>query len=718
MVEQYTHRSSFSQHNLFHQCPRSWYYSAILKVQTEQDFKYANAGSSIHKVLDKFYSKQITTIEQAKEDFEQQWKRYNLDATDLKLEKDAYWNMILNGIMLKKELTSTEMKIFFPEIVAYIDGVDTASDELLDWKSSTRRPDNEIEYRLQLRLYAWLYHRKFGRIPKKCTVHYLKYAGSKGELSFEFTEQDIKDAEEWFYSILLKMQEYIKNPGSLPPFNQDYFWSPYKAYWDKQDNGSAPFKIHIFGNHLQLEGPITELLEKGIKKKFSYELKNAHWIKKARPQASTTVQFWSTGRKALPLGFRDGLIKTLQDFAEHKKIGLSLDIVDHRTFNQTVVAMPAAFINGKKLRDYQTEAVDIFIRKKVGILQIGTGGGKTEIATEIIRRLGIKTLFIVDKIELLRQTKQRIEEALGIPVKQIGAGLLEIDGDVTVATIQTLKQNVNQLHAFLGSIRFAVFDETHKVAARSYSQLSKYLVGTEYRLGLSGTAFRDDGNDMLITAVTGNIIHNLGTAVLIDKGWLVKPQIIFIKDYMDEEVIERKETECKTGLINETDKYPVLYDKFIANNIDRNLVIQNHITINPGKKILVLTKLIEHGQTLQQMLPGSQHLFGGTPRDERLEMFKNFIAGTHPVLISTISIFAEGIDVPSLDMVVNAAANKGDVKTIQILGRVLRTLEGKKNAYYVDFIDEPRMLTLASRSRKKALEREGHDVVIKKHKDQ
>ena len=93
-------------------------------------------------------------------------------------------------------------------------------------------------------------------------------------------------------------------------------------------------------------------------------------------------------------------------------------------------------------------------------------------------------------------------------------------------------------------------------------------------------------------------------------------------------------------------------------------------------------------------------------------MFDSFRYGDQNVLISTLSIFAEGIDIPNLDIVINAAANAGNVKTIQVLGRVLRKLEGKTGAYYLDFIDEHRMLKSASFKRRKALINEGHDVEI------
>jgi superfamily II DNA or RNA helicase len=668
---------------------------------------------AVHKALDRYYSNG-KVLEMAKQEFEYQWNKFKLDETKLRISKDTYWVMCLNGIQLNLDITSTEFKIFYPEeIVGNLDGISTHEDFIVDWKTSTRSDENEEEYRKQILLYSYLFNRKLGRIPKKAIIYYLKYSGSKGEMSFNFNEEDIKQIEKWYYEILEKMASYIEHPETLPPFNHDYYYSPYRAFWGTENGESIKFKIHTFGNYIQLEGPITELLEKGIKKKFSYELKNAHWIKKARPMAKTTVDFWNGRVKTLPLGFKDMLLKTLTDYADYKKLALDLDIIEHRQFDSQVLIMPDKFVNDKSLRDYQTEAVDVYMRRKIGILELGTGAGKTEIAIEIIRRLKCRSLFIVDKIELLRQTKKRIEDSLGIEVGEIGAGVDNIK-DVTVATIQTLNKHLDTYRDYLKTIKFAIFDETHKVAAKSYVKISRYLTGAEFRLGLSGTAFRDDGNDMMIYAVTGPIVHQLNSKTLIERGWLVKPQIYFIRDFLPRDVMYNIEQESKTGLINESPVYSVYYNNFITNETHRNTKIIETVSRFKGKRILILTKLIDHGKLLNEMIPNSQHLYGDTNKEDREKMFKDFVEGTVPILISTISIFSEGIDIPELDIVINASANKGDVKTIQVLGRILRKLEGKKSAMYVDFYDESKFFRSASMSRRKALIKEGHDVSLVK----
>jgi superfamily II DNA or RNA helicase len=65
---------------------------------------------------------------------------------------------------------------------------------------------------------------------------------------------------------------------------------------------------------------------------------------------------------------------------------------------------------------------------------------------------------------------------------------------------------------------------------------------------------------------------------------------------------------------------------------------------------------------------------------------------------------------PKLDVIINCVGNKSDIKTIQMLGRVLRTLDGKTDAHFYDFVDESRFFRLASYARIKALKDEGHDI--------
>jgi len=705
--------TSFSQSTMFNKCQLCWYYKYIKKIPVVDDMCYADAGSVMHKVVEHYINNR--NREELKEMFNNLWLKYKLDKSKIRLKKDEYWLMILNAVNLDLSFTSTELKIFYPDVVGYIDAVNTDTDEIVDWKSSTRRPENESEYTHQLKFYSYLYKRKFGRLPKKATVYYLKYDGTKGSLSFTPTEDDIKEMEEWHLNTRKKMDAIVNKIEKPIKADECFMFCPYENLCGSSDAG-LNYTLHLLGNTIQIDGPLSELLHKGMEKKFSYELKNAYFMKKNNPHARTMVKFWNPTKRLLPLGFLKGLKKTLNDYGDYKGIPVDINIVEHRNFNEEKIDMPDMFVNGRVLRDYQKEAVEEFLQEKIGILQIGTGGGKTEIAIEIIRRLGVQTLFVVDKIELLRQTKKRIEEALGIEVGQIGSGVKEIK-PITVATVQTLIKNIGEYSKYLGNVRLCIFDETHKVAAKSYLRISQHLINSEYRLGISGTAFRDDGNDMMINAVTGYKCFDLSSKRLIDEGWLVRPTIVFLKEYMDKNEIDDLTNKCKTGLINETENYADFYSQFIVKNENRNKLIYDVTEKHKGKKTLIIVKLIEHGNILEELIPDSKYLHGSTNKTEREKMFEDFTKGELNVLISTISIFAEGIDIPALDMVINAAANKGDVKTIQVLGRILRKMEGKEGALYIDFLDESNFFRGASLARRKALVTEGHNIQLMKFED-
>ena len=137
------------------------------------------------------------------------------------------------------------------------------------------------EYTKQLKMYCYLYYRKIGRLPTKASVYYLKYNGSKGELSFTPTMEDVKEAEEWHLNARAGM-EALRSKNKVPPVIKDCFmFCPFENICAVDNPKLAKFNLHIKGNYVFIDGPITNIIHKALEKKFSYELKNAHWIKKS-----------------------------------------------------------------------------------------------------------------------------------------------------------------------------------------------------------------------------------------------------------------------------------------------------------------------------------------------------------------------------------------------------------------------------------------------------
>ena len=226
-IKMFNKPTSFSQDNMFSKCNRCWFFKYVVKLETHDDMCYADAGNVIHKCMQEHYTNGSSEAV-VRELFDSKWKHYKIDDSKIFDKKDKYWNMVVNGINIKVDVTTTELKIFYPDVVGYLDVVNTATDEISDWKSSTRRPENEMEYIHQLKFYSYLYFRKFKRLPTKATVYYLKYNGDDGVLEFIPTMDDVDEMSNWHLNIRKGMNEIIESKKIPDCVDECMMFCPFK----------------------------------------------------------------------------------------------------------------------------------------------------------------------------------------------------------------------------------------------------------------------------------------------------------------------------------------------------------------------------------------------------------------------------------------------------------------------------------------------------------
>ena len=96
---------------------------------------------------------------------------------------------------------------------------------------------------------------------------------------------------------------------------------------------------------------------------------------------------------------------------------------------------------------HQSEAVKAFYKKRFGIIEVPTRGGKTFIAAEILR-LFLNSdegnyLFLVDTVDLFAQAVEDFhrffERYGGIEIGEVKAGKVDLNKRVTVGMIQTIQ---------------------------------------------------------------------------------------------------------------------------------------------------------------------------------------------------------------------------------------------------------------------------------------
>jgi superfamily II DNA or RNA helicase len=379
---------------------------------------------------------------------------------------------------------------------------------------------------------------------------------------------------------------------------------------------------------------------------------------------------------------------------------------------------PIPIINASmEYREYQQRCIDAALRDKNCIIQAATGSGKSYIATSIIAKLNLKSVIYVHTKDLLRQMIDDIKSYTGVEAGQIGDGKVDIKY-ITVAMVQTVSQAFDQkyikyddeelsvkdklrladkenIRQFVKEVELFIFDEAHHVSSESCQIIATKSINARYRIGMSGTAWRDDGADLLIEAATGKKTCIVSATELIRLGILTKPIIYLYKN---------------ATYIGKESNYAGVYREYITENKDRNLLISKiaYQLVQKKKKVLISVKYINHGNILYDMLKDyvpTEFVRGELKSEDREYIKSSFENGDLKVLIAT-SLYDEGINIPALDAIVLAGGGKSSTRAIQRIGRTLRRYENKDRAIAIDFIDDAKFLLKHSKKRIKMYETE------------
>lgn len=385
-------------------------------------------------------------------------------------------------------------------------------------------------------------------------------------------------------------------------------------------------------------------------------------------------------------------------------------------------------VRGNNLRQYQQSAIRKALYAGGGIVQIPTGGGKTVVASGILKAFNKKSLFLVNSIRLLRQTCSAFREAGLVDVGMIGDDEFS-PGKITVATVQTLSKRIRhpEVQELLRSIEVLILDETHHCQANSFSSLV-VSIPAKWRYGLSGTPFKTSElsryEDWLVLGLCGDICYMLPSSYLVDLGYLARP-IIFMLD-----------VDAPKLHIYSQNAWAKIYKAGIVQSVERNKMGVDAVRkmVGRGLRTLVLAQQIEHVKNLVRDIGYQGIQVRGLLGDDRVVVYdpetqevieekdevidgvsavsEQFRRGEFQVLVAS-TVLDEGIDIPEVEALVILSGGKSYIKTIQRLGRGLRPKKGGVNTVYViDFLDNhhPLLKSHSIKRREKYLAEE-HEVL-------
>ncbi|WP_025740442.1 DEAD/DEAH box helicase [Aquimarina pacifica] len=339
----------------------------------------------------------------------------------------------------------------------------------------------------------------------------------------------------------------------------------------------------------------------------------------------------------------------------------------------------------KVLYDYQKRDIDkIFCRleefpKKYNLLyQLPTGGGKTVIFSEIVRRYIASTkkkvVVLTHRIELCAQTSRMLTE-FEVKNKIINSAVKDLDDQneysCFVAMVETLNNRLNEDHLELYDIGLVIIDEAHY---NSFRKLFRFFNNC-FILGVTATPLSSNMKlpmkDNYHELIVGDTINSL-----IKSGFLSKPVTYTydvglgsLKIGMNGDYTVKSSEDLYTNML--------MQDKLLHAYEERS----------KGKKTLIFNNGINTSvyvyETFKKAGYPIRHLDNTNSKQEResiLLWFKN----TKDAILTSVSILTTGFDEPTVETIILNRATKSLTLYFQMIGRGSRILPTKPEFLILD----------------------------------
>lgn len=313
-----------------------------------------------------------------------------------------------------------------------------------------------------------------------------------------------------------------------------------------------------------------------------------------------------------------------------------------------------------KQREFAGAAIEAF-----------TSFGKTITMFEIIKRIGLNTLVILHRENLVDQWKKSLSKFWpNVTTGRIQGNVMDYKKDITFAMLQTLMTDNNDKFpaGFFNHFGLIVVDENHIMGAEKFGTvLPKF--SNKYTLMLSGTQYRQDGCENVFKYCGGDVI------VKASEQNRIRPTVYV----MDTKYTPERPVSSKTSALS-----------LLENSKSRNQLIAVDIVkaLKANRNPLVMSERLEQLRGIREAVDRvaklnnvqvSHGMFIGGKTERELDQASNC-----SVVYATIQLAKEGVDIVRLDTLFLASP----VSSIeQISGRICRYKKDKLHPYFLDYVD-------------------------------
>lgn len=463
-------------------------------------------------------------------------------------------------------------------------------------------------------------------------------------------------------------------------------------------------------NKIRLRGPADRLVDFLVKELRTpnpkyHEAINQGFQARGIPPFLTNFDLLSDNSILIPRGYRERLLYLIEHFKVHVT-----SVRDLRTKLKPNYDIDSSKI---KLRPYQLEAlIELTSVGEEGILIAPAGSGKTVMGISLIPMFGQKMLWLTHTRPLLNQAIDRAASFLPSLDAQdigiIGDGKWQVGNILTVATVQTLVRRPVEAHKLRDEFGIVILDEAHHAPAVTFLQ----VVGTFnplYLYGLTATEERRDKLETLMFQSIGPERSRVSIDTVRKYGGIIIPTVVA--------------RNINTEHIENEVPYTTILKKLVYDK-ERNQIIVDDVlrAAEQGNKCIVVTDRKIHAEILFKMISEHWQKTGIATGNYSKKIIKEQIRKLEEeeisVLISTTSLLGEGFDYAPLNRCFLGLPFRNQTKIEQIIGRIQRTSEGKRDAVLYDYVDNHSLLQHQFRNRGKkgcrynVYEKLGADVQI------
>lgn len=319
---------------------------------------------------------------------------------------------------------------------------------------------------------------------------------------------------------------------------------------------------------------------------------------------------------------------------------------------------------------------------KRALVQAATGVGKTCIAAFDSKSYA-RVLFVAHREEILNQAATTFHNIRNSDDYGFFRGTDKCtDKSVIFASVATLGKSeyLNDDYFARDYFDYIVIDEFHHAVNNPYRKIVDYFQ-PKFLLGLTATPERMDGRN-IYEICDYNVPYELPLADAINKGMLVPFHYYGIYDDTDYSKLHVVKGRYDSAELNAT----------YIGNVHRHDLIYKYYCKYGSKRALGFCCTREHAEEMakefcKRGIPSvavysDAHGEFSEDRDVAIEKLKR---GEIRVIFS-VDMFNEGVDVPSVDMVMFLRPTESPTVFLQQLGRGLRKSKGKEYLNVLDFI--------------------------------